>query len=161
MCRFIVTISCSSSSLFGTLPVTELKSWRLTPLKTILFPLRSISPSFTSNFRKPILCSSSSVTLPVSSFTSSSSVYRFGFSALQSSGASSSRDNSALPFSTVPVAVLPHISARIAPLPLHAAVTVTVPLLKSLLISGTTERSVTAVFGSISRYTLRKMPEKR
>ena len=66
---FIVTMSRTNSSRTGTRPQTELKSWRLTPLKTMRLPLRHMMPSISSKRRKPTACSISPVTAPLSSVT--------------------------------------------------------------------------------------------
>ena len=82
----MVTRSLINSSLDTTRPDTELNSWRLTPLKTILLPFSIMIESFISKRRKPTLWGITSVTCPFSSITSSNRSYNTGDSADHSSG---------------------------------------------------------------------------
>ena len=81
---FMVMMSRSSSSGWGTRPVAELNSWRLAPLKTMRCPFRHISPFFISNWRNPTPWAMVSVTAPFSSVTVRSISYKLGSSALHS-----------------------------------------------------------------------------
>ena len=95
--RFMVTTSVSVSSMLTTRPVRELNSWRLTPLNTIRFPFKSISPSFISNRRKPIFDATTSCIFPAASYTSIRSSYRYGSSALHSFTSATSRETCKVP----------------------------------------------------------------
>ena len=67
-------VDISTDKVVGDQPidniVTELNSWRFTPLKTIRLPFNVIIPSFISNRRNPTRCGITSCKVPAPSQTS-------------------------------------------------------------------------------------------
>ena len=90
---FIVTRSWINSSLETWRPVTELNSWRLTPLKTIRLPFKAIILPFISNLRNPTRYGITSISFWFSSNTWMSKSYNSGASALHNLGCSTKITN--------------------------------------------------------------------
>ena len=171
-----MTISFITSSRFGTRPVTELNSWRFTPLNTIRLPFSFMSPSTISNLLKPASWLINSVSFPCESLTIILTSYRFGFSALHSRGfftlhepsqsalslssiSNSSSKSFALSYFSTDKSPSSYSFTLATPSPSAFIDTLSAPSSKVSLSVGTTDRSSTCAQGTAYKNTSLKMPE--
>ena len=161
---FITARSLRSSFSDTHLPLTELNSWRLTPLNTIRFPFSIMMFSFISNLRNPAFCGITSHRLPSESNTSIVRSYSFGSSALHSSGFftsqvhvfspsssfSSSKQISPLYPRRIRAFPLPHVTVRISSSPFSKVSSGTARILISCILL----LKITAAVCAITKYSL-------